>query len=113
MVFTPAACQRDLMLALAKAGFICIGCLINALVAADASLIAFARCVLRQYWPATPVAQHVRAFLQPVADAHTIVKDETFTLPVAVFLRYFFEVFQNAALKVKHVLYPLPDKVIR
>jgi len=53
------------------------------------------------------VAQRAIAFDQAVPHGDALVKDEAFALPQALLQRHDFQVFQDAAFQVEHVLDPL------
>ncbi len=78
-------------------------------MAAYSGFIAWAICIIWQNGAAATVAQHVRPFLQAMADADPVVENKAVTLPAALILRDLFKVLENAALQVKHIFDTLTD----
>lgn len=94
----------QLTLAHTEPGLVRLGRLVKAVVAAYAHLVFGALCVLGPDRAPAAMAQHMRTFLQPMSNADTVIKYKAIAMPGTLIHRYFFEIFQNAALKVENIL---------
>ena len=59
------------------------------------------------------MTQNMGPFLKAMTDADTPVEHKAIAVPFAVVLGDVFKVFQDAPLKVIHILYPLTHQVVR
>lgn len=113
VILAARAGQFDLLLALAKAGFVLGARLVHAVMAAHARLVFRAVLIGGQDRAAAGVAQQVRADLQAVAHADPPVEYKALALPGTLIGWHLFEVFEDAALEVEHILDPLAEQVVR
>jgi hypothetical protein len=107
MPLSPLGGQTHLLLPFTETHLCLFIRLVNALVAAYPMFIFGARFVFWQDWTAACKAQLVWAFFQSMTDRNPPIKNKTFALPAALFCGHVFQVFQNTALQVKHILDPL------
>ena len=103
MLFASFLCKSDLFLTLAEAGLVILGGFVRTVVAGDSFFEFGPLRVFGKNGTAARVAKVVGTFGKPVPHGNATVKDKTFTVPEAVFLRHFLEVFQNTTLEVIHL----------
>jgi len=84
-----------------------VGLGVHALVAAHAQFEFRSVLVGLGDWHAAGVAEFVLSLFEPVPDRDPLVEHEALAVPCAVGLGDFFEVFEDPAFEVEHVLYPL------
>ena len=112
MGFAARLSEGHLALAFTEPRLIGVRGLIDAVRTTDACLVPRFDCVLGQDRAAAAVAQHMRPFFQPVANADAVIEHKAIALPAALFLRDVFKVFEDPALEVEHVLDTLTDQVV-
>src|SRR5690554_994522 len=105
--FTTLFGKAHLALTLLEPGFLFLGQGVDALVAAHTLLIFRALFIVFGNGPATGVALVVITTLQVMVDGNPVVEYKTLALPQAPLLRHLFQVLQNAALEVIHLVKPL------
>ena len=104
MLFAAFLRKLLLMLALGIASALFGIAFFDAMGAGNALGISIARQVLLRQGAAASEAQFVIALYQAVADRNAAVEDEAFAFPLAFLWRDIFEIFEDAALEVEHIL---------
>src|SRR3546814_5372664 len=94
MPLPPRQCCFDLAVAFAIAGALRFVPLVMAVRTGNALHIEGGCAVFRGHRHTAGVAQAMLALRKAVADRHTLIKDETFAVPFAFFLRDGLQIFQ-------------------
>src|SRR6056297_3564430 len=112
MPFTPGVGQTDLSLPFAEPRLVFVRRLVDAQVTGHAGFIFRLVLVFRQDRTAAGMAQEMRAFSKTMPDGYATVEHKAVSLPRALLLWHLFEVFQDAALEVVHLVHTLADQVV-
>src|SRR6185312_17468891 len=104
MFLAPRGGQFHLPLALGITGAILLAAGVKAMRAGNPCLKVRRKPVVGRQRKTTRPAKLGIAFDQPMRHRDPLVEDEAFALPQALRGRYLFEIFENAALEMKHFL---------
>jgi hypothetical protein len=105
--------QLDLLLAVDGAATGFLAQLVPAMRATDTRLIVLGLAVLDADRCTAGMALIVVAFAQVMAHGHAVIEHKAVALPFGFFLGHLFEVFQDAALEVIHLVKTFAEHIAR